>query len=158
MRLKKGSSLKCTKKYNTTFKALIMKIRKPRATAVIHKSGNVVCLGAKRKEDSRLAARRFARIVQKLGFPVRFLDFKIQNLVGTCKTFPLNLEQLALAHHEQCSYEPELFPGLFYRVAPGITATVFATGKVNLAGAKEEAEIYESFDTISQILSSFRRW
>ena len=30
----------------------------------------------------RLAARKYARIVQKLGFPTKFKDFKIQNMVG----------------------------------------------------------------------------
>ena len=31
---------------------------------------------------SRLAARKYARIVQKLGFPTKFKDFKIQNMVS----------------------------------------------------------------------------
>jgi hypothetical protein len=30
----------------------------------------MVCTGAKSEEDSRLAARKYARIIQKLGFPV----------------------------------------------------------------------------------------
>ena len=41
----------------------------------------MVCTGAKSEEDSRLAARKYARIVQKLGFPTKFKDFKIQNMV-----------------------------------------------------------------------------
>ena len=43
----------------------------------------MVCTGAKSEEDSRLAARKYARIVQKLGFPTKFKDFKIQNMVTT---------------------------------------------------------------------------
>ena len=46
----------------------------------------MVCTGAKSEEDSRLAARKYARIVQKLGFPTKFKDFKIQNMVSL-KTF-----------------------------------------------------------------------
>lgn len=42
-----------------------------------------------------MAAWRFFRIMQKLGLPVRFLDFKIQNIVASCETFPVRLEQLA---------------------------------------------------------------
>ena len=41
----------------------------------------MVCTGAKSEEDSRLAARKYARIVQKLGFQTKFKDFKIQNMV-----------------------------------------------------------------------------
>lgn len=106
-----------------------MRIRKPQTTAMIYKSGNIVCTGAKRsvfsvhslldrrqdgvwtsslcpvcvsEEQSRIAARRFARIVQKLGFPVRFLHFRIQNLVASCKIFPISLEQLVLVHSQHC--------------------------------------------------------
>ena len=53
------------------FAAVIMRIREPRTTALIFGSGKMVCTGAKSEEDSRLAARKYARIVQKLGFQVR---------------------------------------------------------------------------------------
>lgn len=62
------------------FAAVIMRIREPRTTALIFSSGKMVCTGAKSEEDSRLAARKYARIIQKLGFPVSFilLLFSIQ--------------------------------------------------------------------------------
>ena len=63
------------------FAAVIMRIREPRTTALIFSSGKMVCTGAKSEEDSRLAARKYARIVQKLGFQTKFKDFKIQNMV-----------------------------------------------------------------------------
>ena len=34
--------------------------------------GKMVCTGAKSEKDSRLAARKFGTIVQKLGFPAKF--------------------------------------------------------------------------------------
>lgn len=52
------------------FAAVIMRIREPRTTALIFSSGKMVCTGAKSEEQSRLAARKYARIVQKLGFDV----------------------------------------------------------------------------------------
>lgn len=52
------------------FAAVIMRIRDPRTTALIFSSGKMVCTGAKSEDASRLAARKYARIVQKLGFPV----------------------------------------------------------------------------------------
>ena len=54
------------------FAAVIMRIREPRTTALIFSSGKMVCTGAKSEEQSRLAARKYARIVQKLGFEVCF--------------------------------------------------------------------------------------
>ncbi|TKC35129.1 hypothetical protein EI555_015941, partial [Monodon monoceros] len=59
------------------FAAVIMRIREPRATALIFSSGKMVCTGAKSEEQSRLAARKYARVVQKLGVLAKFLDFKI---------------------------------------------------------------------------------
>ena len=52
--------------------ALIMRIRTPRTTALIFSSGKMVCTGAKSEDESKLAARKYARIIQKLGFPVNY--------------------------------------------------------------------------------------
>ncbi|XP_063803316.1 TATA box-binding protein-like 2 isoform X2 [Pseudophryne corroboree] len=83
------------------FAAVIMRIREPRTTALIFSSGKMVCTGAKSEEQSRLAARKYARVVQKLGFPAKFLDFKIQNMVGSCDVkFPIRLEGLVLTHQQ----------------------------------------------------------
>lgn len=59
------------------FAAVIMRIRDPRTTALIFSSGKMVCTGAKSEEASRLAARKYARIVQKLGFKAKFTEFKV---------------------------------------------------------------------------------
>jgi len=76
-----------------------MRIREPKTTALIFASGKMVVTGAKSEEQSRLAARKYARIIQKLGFPARFSEFKIQNIVGSCDVkFPIRLEGLACAH------------------------------------------------------------
>ncbi|XP_072230066.1 uncharacterized protein [Leuresthes tenuis] len=140
-----------------TYMALVMRIRKPRATATIYESGVILCSGAKSPDDSRRAARKFARIVQKLGFPVRFLNFQIHNIVATCPFFPLYLEALHLAYHKHSSYEHELFPALFLKVVSGINATIFAHGKVNLSGAKTVDEVHKALDTIVPILTRFRK-
>ncbi|KAK1791771.1 hypothetical protein P4O66_013753 [Electrophorus voltai] len=141
------------------FAAVIMRIREPRTTALIFSSGKMVCTGAKSEEQSRLAARKYARVVQKLGFPAKFLDFKIQNMVGSCDVkFPIRLEGLVLAHQQFSSYEPELFPGLIYRmIKPRIVLLIFVSGKVVLTGAKVRGEIYEAFENIYPILRGFRK-
>ncbi|KAK3799200.1 hypothetical protein RRG08_054329 [Elysia crispata] len=141
------------------FAAVIMRIRDPRTTALIFSSGKMVCTGAKSENEAKLAARKYARIVQKLGFPAKFLDFKIQNMVGSCDVkFPIRLEGLVLTHSQFSSYEPELFPGLIYRmVKPRIVLLIFVSGKVVLTGAKVRSEIYEAFENIYPILKGFRK-
>jgi transcription initiation factor TFIID TATA-box-binding protein len=114
------------------FAAVIMRIREPRTTALIFSSGKMVCTGAKSEETSRLAARKYARIIQKLGFEAKFTEFKVQNMVGSCDVkFPIQLEGcflsffrfktqkfsgLCITHAQFSTYEPELFPGLIYRM------------------------------------------
>lgn len=141
------------------FAAVIMRIRDPRTTALIFSSGKMVCTGAKSEEQAKLAARKYARIVQKLGFAAKFLDFKIQNMVGSCDVkFPIRLEGLVLSHGQFSSYEPELFPGLIYRmVKPRIVLLIFVSGKVVLTGAKVREEIYEAFNNIYPILKGFKK-
>mgnify|MGYP001064852496 CR=1 FL=1 len=69
--------------------------------------------------------------------------------------FPIRLEGLACEHEDYCSvricvasrdcrsqsdwsqYEPELFPGLIYRmVSPKIVLLVFVSGKIVMTGVK----------------------
>jgi len=59
------------------FAAVIIRIRDPKTTALIFASGKMVCTGAKNEKASKQAARKFARIIQKLGFPVKFKQFKV---------------------------------------------------------------------------------
>lgn len=141
------------------FAAVIMRIREPRTTALIFSSGKMVCTGAKSENESKLAARKYARVIQKLGFPAKFLDFTIQNMVGSVDVkFPIRLEGLVLTHSQFSSYEPELFPGLIYRmVQPRIVLLIFVSGKVVLTGAKVRSEIDEAFQQILPILKSFRK-
>ncbi|OMJ09407.1 TATA-box-binding protein [Smittium culicis] len=141
------------------FAAVIMRIRDPKTTALIFASGKMVVTGAKSEDDSKLAARKYARIVQKLGFPAKFTDFKIQNIVGSCDVkFPIRLEGLAYSHGHFSSYEPELFPGLIYRmVKPKIVLLIFVSGKIVLTGAKVRNEIYQAFEAIYPVLTEFRK-
>ncbi|KAH8875159.1 TATA-box-binding protein isoform 2 [Schistosoma japonicum] len=141
------------------FAAVIMRIREPRTTALIFSSGKMVCTGAKSEEQARLAARKYARIIQRLGFEAHFKEFKIQNMVGSCDVrFHIRLEGLVLSQGQFATYEPELFPGLIYRMTkPKIVLLVFVSGKIVLTGAKVREEIYEAFNNIYPILKNFKK-
>ncbi|KXS18314.1 Brf1-Tbp-Dna ternary complex [Gonapodya prolifera JEL478] len=141
------------------FAAVIMRIREPKTTALIFSSGKMVVTGAKSEDQAKLAARKYARIIQKLGFKASFKSFKIQNMVGSTDVkFPIRLEGLSFAHGAFSSYEPELFPGLIYRmVKPKIVLLIFVSGKIVLTGAKSRDEIYTAFNSIYPVLSEFKK-
>lgn len=58
--------------YNPSrFHGVVMRIREPRCTALIFRSGKLVCTGARNEDFANLGTRKFARIIQKLGYSVR---------------------------------------------------------------------------------------
>ncbi|XP_058124934.1 TBP-related factor [Anopheles ziemanni] len=146
--------------YNPSrFHGVVMRIRDPRCTALIFRSGKIICTGAKNETEANLGLRKFVRIIQKLGNNVKFLDFKVQNLVATADLrFPIRLENLNQNHGQFSSYEPELFPGLIYRmVHPRVVLLIFVNGKIVFTGAKNVREINESLENIYPILQSYRK-
>lgn len=141
------------------FAAVIMRIREPKTTALIFASSKMVITGAKSENASRMAAHKYTRIINKLGFPTNFDDYKIQNIVSSCDIrFSIRLEGLSFHHKDFCSYEPELFPGLIYRmVKPKIVLLIFVSGKIVLTGAKKREEIYQAFENIYPVLTQHRK-
>eukprot|EP00826_Nyctotherus_ovalis_P027461 TRINITY_DN2146_c0_g1_i12.p1 TRINITY_DN2146_c0_g1~~TRINITY_DN2146_c0_g1_i12.p1 ORF type:complete len:308 (-),score=66.09 TRINITY_DN2146_c0_g1_i12:117-992(-) len=137
------------------FAAVIMRIREPKTTALIFSSGKMVCTGAKSEADSETAARKYAKTIKKLGFDVKFKEFTIQNIVGSASVnFAINLEVLQNQHGKFCTFDPEIFPGLIYRmVQPKIVLLIFCSGKVVLTGAKKREQLTEAFAKIYPTLT-----
>ena len=141
------------------FAAVIMRIKEPKTTALIFSSGKMVCTGARTEEDSKQASRIYAKIIVKLGFPAKFSEFKVQNIVASCDAkFPIRLEGLASEYLKFCSYEPEMFPGLiFHMLDPKIVLLIFVSGKIVLTGAKNREDIYKAYNNILPILMQFKK-
>jgi len=136
------------------FAAAIMKIRNPKTTALIFSSGKMVCTGAKSEEESKLAAKKFAKTIKTMGFPVRFTEFRIQNIVGSCDVgFTIRLQSLQHEFPDLANYEPEMFPGLIFRIRnPKVVILIFLSGKIVLTGAKSRKDIMLAYDFIHPVL------
>ena len=141
------------------FQAVIMRIREPKTTALVFQSGKMIVTGAKTEKDSQTAAKKYVKIIQLVGLPVAFRDFKIQNMTATCDVgFPIRLEGLIYSYPSYATYEPELFPGLIYRIPePKIVVLVFVSGKLVLTGAKTEDALTSSLEVIFPILEEFKK-
>jgi len=119
----------------------------------------MVCLGTKSVESAKKASRRFGRIIQKLGYNVKFQNFKVWNLVGRCEiktTVPLDKFMGFLSKNDavDASWNPELFPSLTYRLSgdkPKVSLNVFKTGKVTITGAKHHREMVHVFNSFHQV-------
>ncbi|CAM6108413.1 unnamed protein product [Calypogeia fissa] len=141
------------------FNAVIMRIREPKATALIFPSGRLIVTGAKNEDDSKLACRKVARILQKLGYRTKFTDWKVINMVGMIE-FPFAINLARLHHHPSLNgqWEPELFPALIGKILkPKITLLIFSSGKVVLLGFTQRQDLDTALHKLLPVLLEFKR-
>lgn len=115
---------------------VLMKLRKPRITATIWSSGKIICTGATSEEEAKFGARRLARCLQKLGFLVKFTEFKVVNVLAVCTMpFEIRLPEFTKSNRPHASYEPELHPAVCYRIKTiRSTLQIFSTGSITVTG------------------------
>lgn len=111
-----------------------MKLRRPYTTASVWSSGKITCTGATSEDNAKIAARRFARCLQKLGFNVHFNNFRVVNVLGTCSMpFGIRINAFSAKYPKEAEYEPEIHPGVTYRLKePKATLKIFSTGSITV--------------------------
>jgi len=107
-------------------------------------SGKVVCVGGKSLAEVKTAFQKLEEILTEEGHFCLIGDFQIQNVVASYSLGHC-VELGKLKNNSiNAKYEPELFPGLRYRMQyPQASIVVFSTGKYNITGLKsvDAAEI-----------------
>lgn len=105
---------------------------KSHGNALIFTSGKICCHGTKSEDESKLACKKFAKIIQKLGFKVWFTNFKVVNMQTTCNlNFWVMLQKFCSANEEFCSFNPEIHSGLTFKcLETNSTLQIYASGKV----------------------------
>ena len=143
-------------KYNPDrFPALTLRIKEPKATAQVFKTGKIVCLGTKSLADLERAGSEFARYLTLLGCNATFTNFVIKNMVASCDVgFKIQLEQFADNHGG--IYAPELFPALDYKLNH-VTFLIFHSGKVIITGTKSQQEVDKAFNIVYPILQKYMK-
>lgn len=137
---------------------LTMKIRQPYTTASMWSSGKVTCTGATSEETAKLAARRYARILQKLGFRVKFMNYRVVNVLGTC-TMPFAIKLIPFSQNNRAiaSYEPELHPGVTYKIKDlKATLKIFSTGSITVT-APSVANVQQAIEHIFPLVYEYRK-
>jgi transcription initiation factor TFIID TATA-box-binding protein len=172
LRLREISLQEQNTQYNPKrFSGLILRMHNPLATSLIFSNGKIIVLGAKTEEDSENACRRVGKIIKNLNYPVKLTDFKVQNVVGSCDVrFQIDLYKLdnyikSSVKSSRVAFEPEIFPGLIYRLipnkthnnesnekSPNIAFLIFNSGKIVITGGKNRNQIYEAFNKVYPLL------
>lgn len=137
---------------------ITMKLRKPYTTASMWSSGKVTCTGATSEDQAKIAARRFARCLQKLGFKARFNNFRVVNVLGTCSMpFAIKIMAFSERYKESADYEPELHPGVTYKLTqPKATLKIFSTGSVTVT-APSVADVQAAIEHIFPLVYEYRK-
>ncbi len=133
------------------FPGLIMKIKEPKATFLIFSTGKMVVTGLKRADDASPGVKKVVKNIKKAGINVSNPEITIQNIVasGDLHTFiDLNMAAIIM---ENVMYEPEVFPGVIYRMGdPKTVFLLFSTGKVVCVGAKNKEIVRDAFIKLNQ--------
>jgi len=127
------------------FPGLVMRISKPKATILIFSTGKMVVTGMRKASEAPDVVVEVIKKVKKAGIKVSNPEITIQNIVasGDLHTnIDLNMATIVM---DQAMYEPEIFPGLIYRMQePKTVFLIFSTGRIVCTGAKEKKIVHEA--------------
>src|SRR4051794_344696 len=151
----KGLAIDLQVDYNPNghFRAVVLRKFHGNCTANVYESGKVVITGARSKTEAKDGALDLAATLGGLGYDAHVQEFKMNNYVGAidfgCE---LDLAGIFIANKNISSYEPELFPGLFLKVACS-SATIFRGEKVHVTGSESVRQLNEAFLQVQTCIS-----
>jgi transcription initiation factor TFIID TATA-box-binding protein len=137
------------------FPGLVYRIESPKAAFLIFTSGKVVCTGAKTVKNAEVAIINLANTLRSIGCEKinPEPEVHIQNIVATADLETnLNLNTIVIAFGmENVEYEPEVFPGLVYRLEdPKIVVLIFSSGKLVITGGKSPEDCEKGLQIIKK--------
>jgi transcription initiation factor TFIID TATA-box-binding protein len=138
-----------------TFPGLVYKIKRPRTSILIFRTGKMVCTGAKSSKEANKAIKKVVKEMKKSGIIILGKPkTKIVNIVASGNLGGLiDLERSAFSLG-RTMYEPEQFPGLIYRVGnPKVVFLIFASGKIVCTGATKEEDVYRAVEDLQRDLN-----
>ncbi len=134
------------------FPGLIMRMEKPKATALIFSTGKAVITGLRSHTEAEPIVKKIAKNLKKAGIIVSNPEYTIQNIVAS-GNLHMNIDlNLAAVVMNNAMYEPEVFPGLIYRMQePKAVFLIFSTGKIVCTGIKTEEMVRQAVEKLNGI-------
>ena len=133
------------------FPGLVMRILKPKATILIFSTGKMVVTGMRKASEADRVVEKVLKNIRKAGIKVSNPEITIQNIVasGDLHTnIDLNMAAIIM---EYAMYEPEVFPGLIYRMQePKTVFLIFSTGRIVCTGAKKKEIVREAVKKLNK--------
>ena len=128
------------------FPGLVYKLKRPKTSILIFRTGKMVCTGAKSSKEVKKAIKKVVRELKSSGIIIPGKpEIKVVNIVASANlSGRIELEDCAYSLGKTM-YEPEQFPGLIYRMdSPKVVILIFTSGKLVCTGATKEEDVYKA--------------
>ena len=128
------------------FPGIICYLNEPGVTLLLFRTGKGVVTGGKSFDDIQAAVSKLVEVLSKIGVKFyRTPEIVLQNMVFSGdlgREFNVDTVALVLPN---CEYEPEIFPGVIYRVRePKAVILLFSSGRIVCSGVKSEHDAWEA--------------
>jgi transcription initiation factor TFIID TATA-box-binding protein len=131
------------------FPGLVMRIVQPKATVLVFSTGKMVVTGMRDAEEAPDVVKKVIQRILQCKIKISNPRIIIQNIVasGDIKcSIDLNLAAVVM---EYSMYEPEVFPGLIYRMQePKIVFLIFSTGRIVITGGKTKEIVAQAVEKL----------
>ncbi len=140
------------------FPGLVFRQKNPKTATLIFRSGKIVCTGSKTLEQLAQSVDQVVKCITKAGISVQGSPkIEVQNIVASSDLgHPVNLVSIVFAlGMENVEYEPEVFPGLVYRMDdPKVVILLFGSGRLVCTGARKSEDVEKAVERIAKELRS----
>ena len=138
------------------FPGLVMRIEKPKATILIFSTGKMVVTGLRKASEAKTVVDNVIKRIKKAKIEISNPKITIQNIVasGDLHTnIDLNMAAVVM---EYAMYEPEVFPGLIYRMQdPKTVFLIFSTGRIVCTGGKTKEIVAQAVRKLHQEVKEY---
>jgi transcription initiation factor TFIID TATA-box-binding protein len=139
------------------FPGLFTRFSHPKSAIIIFRNGKLILTGLKSFSHVDLIIERLILRLNKIiniNLKKEVIDTQVVNIVVTAdfaKVINLDAASIKL---NNAIYEPEVFPGVSYKVSTPVKAVflLFSTGKVVLTGIRQEDDIEPALAKLGRLL------
>ncbi len=138
------------------FPGLVMRIKKPKATILVFSMGGMVVTGMHKASEAKAVVRNVIKRIKKAKIKVSNPKITVQNIVASGDLhMPIDLN-MAILVMENAMYEPEVSPGLYYRMQdPKIEFEIFSTGQIVCSGGKTKEIVAQAVKKLQKEVKEY---
>lgn len=141
-----------------TFPGLIFRLKEPKSGTLLFRSGKLVCTGSKTLHQLNQSIEAVIMNIKMAGIPIAGSPkIEVQNIVASADLGqPINLNSVVISLGlERVEYEPEVFPGLVYRLSdPKVVILLFGSGRLVITGARTPQNVEAALRKIREELQA----